>query len=60
MRSAAPSFVHLGEVVGTNYTAYPNVQRWLGRMKGLKTWNEVYGAIDGYAASLKDNPMIAV
>ena len=54
------SFVHLGEVTGADYAAYPNVKAWLGRMKALKSWDEVYGAINGYADSLKANPMVAV
>ena len=48
------SFVALGEVVRSSYTAYPNVQRWLGNMKRLKNWKQVNEAIDGFAASLKE------
>src|SRR2546427_8574185 len=29
-------FVALGEILRCNYSAYPNVNRWLGRMKALK------------------------
>ena len=54
------SFVALGEANGTDYAAYPNVQRWLGRMKALKSWKQVNAAIDGYAASLKGTPMMTV
>jgi glutathione S-transferase len=50
------SFVALGEVTRCDYSAYPNVTRWLGNMKRLKSWNKVFEAIDGYAASLKDKP----
>src|SRR5260221_6389849 len=32
-------FVALGEIVRCNYSAYPNVKRWLDRMKALKSWN---------------------
>ena len=35
-------------------------QRWLGRMKALKSWPQVYAVFDGYAASLKGKPMVAV
>ncbi len=48
------SFVALAEVVRSDLSAYPNVKRWLGRMKQLKNWSKVNEAIDGYAASLKD------
>jgi glutathione S-transferase len=49
---AAP-FVALAEAVGSDLAAYPNVRRWLGRMKQLKSWAKVNEVIDGYAASLK-------
>ncbi len=56
----AASFVALGEITGSDYAAYPKVQAWLGRMKALPSWKDVNAAIDGYAASLKGNPMLAV
>jgi glutathione S-transferase len=49
---AAP-FVALAEAVGSDLAGYPNVKRWLGRMKGLKSWAKVNEVIDGYAKSLK-------
>ena len=49
---AAP-FVALAEAVGSELAAYPNVKRWLGRMKQLKSWAKVNEVINGYAASLK-------
>lgn len=48
------SFVALGEVLRGDYSSYPNVKRWLGRMKQLKSWSKVNEVIDGFAASLKD------
>jgi len=39
--------------------AYPNVRAWLGRMKALKSWGPVNEVIDGFAASLKGQPMVA-
>ncbi len=56
----AASYVALTEVIGSDLAAYPNVKRWLGRMKELKSWPKVYETIDGYAASLKGKPMVAV
>jgi glutathione S-transferase len=49
---AAP-FVALAEAVGSDLSAYPNVKRWLGRMKQLKSWAKVNEVIDGYAKSLE-------
>ncbi len=41
--------VSLGEAIGCDYTPYPNVTRWLGNMKALKSWQKVnevfYGAL---------------
>jgi glutathione S-transferase len=48
------SFVALGEVTRCDYSAYPNVSRWLGNMKRLDSWKKVFETIDGFAASLKD------
>jgi glutathione S-transferase len=33
---------------------------WLGRMTALKAWKQVNEAIDGFAASLKGSPMLAL
>lgn len=56
---AAP-FVALAELTGSDFSAYPNVQRWLGRMKALKHWDSVFETITGYGATLKDQPMQTV
>jgi len=48
------AFVALAEVTGGDLSPLPNVHRWLGRMKALKSWKSVNEVIDGYAASLKD------
>ena len=45
---------------GSSYAAYPNIRRWLDRMKALPSWKQVNATIDGYAASLKGSPMLAV
>lgn len=56
----ASSFVALAELVGSDLRDYPNVRAWLDRMKSLKHWAAVNEAIDGYAATLKGQEMIAV
>jgi glutathione S-transferase len=56
----ASSYVALAEVIGSDLRTYPNVKRWLGRMKALKSWPQVYQVIDGYAESLKGKTMVAV
>ena len=56
----AASFVALAELTGGDLSVYPNVGRWLGRMKALKSWREVNETIDGYGASLKGNGVKAL
>ena len=56
----AASYVALAEVIGSQLTAYPNVKHWLARMKTLRSWPQVFEAIDGYAAALRDRPMVTV
>ena len=53
-------FVALGEILRCNYSAYPNVNRWLDRMKALKSWGKVHEVFHGFAASLKDKTFEAV
>jgi glutathione S-transferase len=54
------SFVALGELTGSDFSAFPNVKKWLDRMKSLKNWKQVNQVIEGYGASLKDQPMVAL
>jgi len=41
-----------GELIGCTYEGYPNIQRWLGRMKNLQSWAKVNAAMYGFAGSL--------
>jgi glutathione S-transferase len=50
----------LGEVVRCDFSPYPNVQRWIGNMKKLKSWPKVNEALYGLAQSVKDQPFVAV
>ena len=52
--------VAVGELIRCRYSAYPNVERWLGRMKGLKSWAKVHEIGDGFAASIKDTPFVTI
>jgi len=53
-------FAALTAVIRSDLAAYPNVKRWLGNMKALKSWAKVHEVIDGFAASLKDKSFVAV
>ena len=54
------SFVHLAEVIGSDLSAYPNVNAWLNRMKSRPTWEKVYAAINGFAAQLPKGQLATV
>jgi glutathione S-transferase len=45
----------LGEVVGSNFAEYPNIRRWLGNMKKLKSWGSVNEALYGLRDAVKDH-----
>lgn len=47
-----------GDLVGASFANYPNVERWLGRMKALPAWSQVNDVHYGFAASLKDKPFV--
>ena len=48
--------VTLGEVIRCDFTPYPNVQRWIGNMKKLASWNKINEAHHGFVESMKDKP----
>jgi glutathione S-transferase len=48
------SLVTLGEVIRCNFASYPNVDRWIGTMKQLPSWNKVNEAMYGFQSYLKD------
>jgi glutathione S-transferase len=50
----------LGEVLGCDFAAYPNVARWVGRMKQLPSWPEVNEALYGFAEAVKGQPFVTV
>jgi glutathione S-transferase len=52
--------IGLGELIRCNFSPYPNVERWLGSMKRLKSWPKVHEVFHGFAGSLKDAPFVAI
>ena len=45
--------VTLGELIGCDFSPYPNVQRWLANMKKLPSWNGVNEAFYGLREAVK-------
>jgi glutathione S-transferase len=44
----------IAELVRSDLSAYPNVARWMGTMKALKSWNRVHEMFYAFADSMKD------
>ena len=47
-------FVSLGEIIRMDFAAYPNVKRWLGNRKKLKSWPSVNEVFYGFQGMVKD------
>jgi glutathione S-transferase len=56
----AAGIVSIGEWVGTDFSAYPNVKRWLDTMRKLPSWPKVNEVFDGFAQSLKGKDFVRV
>jgi glutathione S-transferase len=46
--------ITLGEIIRCDFSAYPNVARWLANMKRLPSWPKVNEALYGFAEAVKD------
>jgi glutathione S-transferase len=56
----AAGIVSLGDVIRVDFSAYPNVKRWLDTMKKLPFWPKVNEAFDGLVASVKTQPFVTI
>ncbi len=54
------ALVSIGEWIGSDFSAYPNVKRWLDNMKKLKSWNEVNEVFAGFVAANKGKEFVRV
>ena len=50
----------LGEVIRCDFSAYPNIERWLANMKRLPSWPKVNEALYGFAEAVKDQKFDAI
>ena len=48
------SLLTLGEIIRCDFSAWPNVARWLGNIKRLPSWPKVNEALYGFAEAVKD------
>jgi glutathione S-transferase len=49
-----------GNLIGTSFKRYPNVDRWMKTMQALPNWAKVNEAADGFAASLKGKQFVTI
>ncbi len=54
------AFVTLGEVIRIDFSAYPNIDRWINNMKQLEHWGEINEALYGFAEAVKDQEFTTV
>jgi len=52
--------VTLGELIGCDFAAYPNIRRWLGTMKKLPSWNKANEVFEGFAGANKGKSFVTV
>jgi hypothetical protein len=50
--------VSIGELIGCDFSAYPNLKRWLENMKNLKSWNQVNQVFSGFVAANKGKEFV--
>ncbi len=54
------SIVAAGELIHCELEPWPNVRRWLARIKSLKTWPRISDAICSYAAQLQGTTFVSL
>ena len=54
------ALVSIGELVGCDFSTYPNVKRWLDNVKKLKSWARVNEVFDGFVAGNKGKAFVRV
>jgi len=52
--------VSLGEVIGVDFSPYPNVKRWLERMKKLPNWDKINEVFYGLVQSVKGQQFVTL
>jgi len=52
--------ISLGEILRVDFSSYPKLQRWMGKMKAMPEWKEINAAHDGFAGAMAQKPMVAI
>lgn len=54
------AFLSIGEILRCDFSAYPNVERWLNAMKARPNWARVNKPFYDMAGRFKDKPFVAI
>ena len=49
-----------GDLVGCDLSRYPNITRWMERMRSLPSWKKVHEVFDGFVGSLKGQQSVTL
>lgn len=52
--------VTLGELIGCDFSSYPNLQRWLGSVKKLPNWDRINGEFYSLRDALKTQSFVRI
>ena len=52
--------VSLGEVIGVDFSPYPNVQRWLAAMRKMPNWDKINEVFYGLVQSVKGQQFVTL
>jgi glutathione S-transferase len=50
--------VSIGDLIGQDFSPYPNITRWMSTMRQLPSWKKVNEAADGFAAANKGKDFV--
>lgn len=54
------SILAAGDLIGVSFKRFPNVDRWMGSVRALPSWNKVTEAHQGFAASLREKKFVTI
>jgi glutathione S-transferase len=52
------AYVTLGEATAFDFSPYPNVERWVARMKALPSWDQAFAGFNGFVAAMRTQAQI--
>lgn len=60
LRDLYPADLQQREVLRADLSSYPNITRWIGKMKALGSWDAVNEAHHGFTAAVKDQEFVGL